>query len=616
MDGNSVKYDILIKILDAIRGESVGTKWEKKYSYENNSNSELIQNARSRAFVHLFLKVMFGIVDFSEREPLVTDGSHDGGVDGYFIDRSNRQIYLIQSKLRSTNFNFKNKNIDLEEILSMDIERITGGITNDSDGNNYNGKIQGLIRAISEISDIARWNYKIIILANCSISNENLLKLTGGFRADTFDFNRSYNELVFPVVSGNYFKAQDVMINIDLSNKSAGAKTSYSVETPAYECEITVLFVPTLEIAQIMDKYRNAVLEYNPRSYLDLIGQSVHSSIRETLLRPDSNEFALMNNGITILSDETNINERIGQKNKAQLMLLNPQIINGGQTAYTLSRIYAEDKPSAAGKFAGKEVLTKIITLTPKDSNKDSSEQRLKLIEEISAASNRQTPVINADRFSNESVYVEMQRILYKNHGIFFERKRGEFSDGIKAGYISESDVIERNLYFRLFLCALGDLRTARKKRVFMDHKLNHDILTNEENLAKSVSAFHIFKMLDPPRNTHSSKSHRNMILKLYIGLNLAKNEPSPTDILNTINQKWGEFLIKFAKSKSIVLNKNLGKIAIDRFIGTNAVEDDLTAYVRTGEVPSAPPRENGRRWGRKDTLDSAESAASEAEPA
>ena len=82
-----------------------------------------------------------------------------------------------------------------------------------------------------------------------------------------------------------------------------------------------------------MYKYKNSILKYNPRSYLGLEGQKVNDSITDTVLSTTTNEFALYNNGITILSDETYINERIGQKNKAQLIIKNPQIINGGQTS-------------------------------------------------------------------------------------------------------------------------------------------------------------------------------------------------------------------------------------------------------------------------------------------
>jgi len=106
-----------------------------------------------------------------------------------------------------------------------------------------------------------------------ALPQQQIRKLTGDYNATVFNFERSYNELVFPVVCGTYFRAGDVSIHLDLTHKSAGARTSYTVDTPSYICEVTVVFVPTIEIARIMDQFRNSILEYNPRSYLEFEGQ-------------------------------------------------------------------------------------------------------------------------------------------------------------------------------------------------------------------------------------------------------------------------------------------------------------------------------------------------------
>ena len=227
-------------------------------------------------------------------------------------------------------------------------------------------------------------------------------------------YTECYEKLVFPVITGTYFNATDLNINIDLSNKNAGSKISYNVQTKNGDCEITVLFVPTIEIAKILGKYKNSILRYNPRSYLELEGQKVNIAIRETVLNEATNEFALFNNGITMLSDETYINEKIGQKNKAQLTVKNPQIINGGQTAYTLSRILEENIDSNFEDiFQGKEVLLKVITLLDiGESSELKTKKKVKLIDDISTATNQQTPVIPADRFSNESYHVCTDRYL------------------------------------------------------------------------------------------------------------------------------------------------------------------------------------------------------------
>ncbi|MGL6363773.1 hypothetical protein ACSZM1_18010 [Aeromonas veronii] len=133
----------------------------------------------------------------------------------------------------------------------MDISRILEGEENDEHGNTYNGKIKQLQREISNISDIARYKYQVVILANLKgYSVHQLKRLTDGYPVDVFDYEKTYNGLLFPVLTGNYFTASDIIIPIDLSNKSSGSKISYSVETKYSECEITVLFVPAIEIAK------------------------------------------------------------------------------------------------------------------------------------------------------------------------------------------------------------------------------------------------------------------------------------------------------------------------------------------------------------------------------
>jgi AIPR protein len=505
----------------------------------------------------------------------------------------------MQSKFRSTEKNFETKEIEIGELLVMDIDRITGGKAENAKGETYNGKIQGLIRRISEIPDIARYNYHVVILANWSLPLEQLRKLTEGHSATVFNFERSYSDLVFPIVSGTYHRAQDVTIRLDLNNKSAGAKTSYSVETPEYQCEITVLFVPTLEIAKAMDKYRNTILEYNPRSYLELEGQQVNSAIRETLTRPDSNAFALMNNGITILSDETSLNERIGQENKAQLHLLRPQIINGGQTAYTLSRIYNEDKEGAEGRFAGKEVLTKIITLTPKDPKKDTSVERMSLINEISAASNRQTPVINADRVSNDSMYTKLQLALFDRFGVLFERKRGEFNDGVVADYISRSQIVERNLFLRIFFAALGKLDTARRKRIFLHHSLRLEQLTDPSSLDAFADAYYLFRSLTQRREINQNPNrYRDVLAKVYIGV-MRTDKTAPIELrANQIETLWDNLLMQVAQnrakyaqsSREVGTGKKRGVFSVDRWMTSSEFEQDIHDFVKYDTIK---PRKN-----------------------
>ena len=83
-----IKYNTLINILDKIKNEAPAAY--TRY-YPEIKDLEKINQARSRSYIHLFLKVKFGILDFEEREHFITDGSNDGGIDGYYISKEEKK---------------------------------------------------------------------------------------------------------------------------------------------------------------------------------------------------------------------------------------------------------------------------------------------------------------------------------------------------------------------------------------------------------------------------------------------------------------------------------------------------------------------------------------------
>jgi hypothetical protein len=444
----------------------------------------------------------------------------------------------------------------------MDINRILEGETTDAHGNMYNGKILGMARAINEIPDIARYNYKVILLANLNaLAPDKLRQLTGGHPVEVFDYERCYDKLVFPILSGTYFNASDLTIYLDLSNKNAGARITYSVRTKYHDCEITVLFVPILEIARIMGKYKNSILRYNPRSYLDFDAEKVNAAIRNTILHTKGNEFALLNNGITIISDDTSINQRIGQKHKAQLYVRNPQIINGGQTAFTLSRVYEDCvKSGNTGAFENKEVLVKIITLNSETGDNEPA-HRLELIEEISTATNQQTAVTNADRRSNEKAQLDIHRLIFERYGLLYERKRGEFGDGRHNGYVDAEQIINRNLFVRIYAAANGEFYRKTSSKTFVQYKRFEEIANDLKKLDRFYWAFLCYnQMVRNVRGREAQRQYQRMLLgKVYA----ITEGAMPTDIdigevtgevrtkVVQFEDEWAQFLLEVAKRES-----------------------------------------------------------------
>jgi hypothetical protein len=108
----------------------------------------------------------------------------------------------------------------------------------------------------------------------------------------------------------------------------------------------------------------------------------------------------------------------------------------------------------------GKEVLLKIVTPI-----KDSGGVDSKFIELISNATNQQNEVSEADRRSNHDIQIELQKKLYNDYGYLYERKAGEFHDGIQNGFVPKELVVDRSKF-------IGPSRGGRLLRVGVVRRL------------------------------------------------------------------------------------------------------------------------------------------------
>lgn len=563
------KYQTLINVLDVLRKEAPESY---KFYHPLEKEKEKLNQARSRALIHLFLKVKFGLIEFEEREKYVVDGTNDGGIDGYFIDKEKKMVYFIQSKFRTNQENFESREIKYEELLNMDVDRILDGETTYENGISYSSKILNLIKEIQVIDGIVKYNYEVVILANTkNVSQSKLRKLTGGIATSEFNFNRTYEELLFPIVTGTFYEQSELVIEINLGNKSS-EDISYSVDTEFTDCEISALFVPTIEIAKSLYKYKNSILKYNPRSYLDMATGSVNTEIAKTILTKTTNEFALFNNGITMLSDDTSLNKKIAKKETGQLIVTNPQIINGGQTAYTLSRIYEDILEGKVPEtvFENKEVLLKVITFEDDPSNTTKEADKLKLIEAISKATNQQTVVSEADRRSNDKIQIELQRLIYEEYGLFYQRKTGEYGEGLRNKYISRKQIIDRELLLRLILSVDGKPSQARRSGEKVLFKKNNfdDTLNDSTRFKEFVFAYKVYEELNITQSSFKDdKENRDGIINYGHSLRYGKfgvisavmseySKIKNKDISETVSdvlEKWQEF------EDAIILKNNNG---------------------------------------------------------
>jgi hypothetical protein len=290
-----------------------------------------------------------------------------------------------------------------------------------------------------------------------------------------------------------------------LSNLKGDTHLDYDVKVASLKPNVKLLFVPTREIGRIMHTYKNSILKFNPRSFLELKNNPVNKEIEASIRNVDSNEFALFNNGITIIADGTTISSDTAKQGTAQVVLRNPQLVNGAQTAYTLGRIY--EQCSLANDFRvfkGKEVLLKVITfVSPFKASEEPA--RLTLVGEISKASNSQTKVDESDRRSNDPIQVRLQKELFENYGLYYERKRGEFSDGIHYGYLSSTLVVNREKLVRVSLACGYNVNQARSSisKFFAEGAIASVLKVTDA--AKYAYGYGVLELLDKKRKAKPS---------------------------------------------------------------------------------------------------------------
>jgi hypothetical protein len=172
--------------------------------------------------------------------------------------------------------------------------------------------------------------------------------------------------------------------------------------------------ISVTEIAELISRHGDRLLERNIRRYLGLQGNRVNEAIRLTLETPERSNFYFYNNGITLTCDKFSYNALQG--GDYQVKVENLQIINGGQTCMTIFQTMRQATlfPEPAEAY----VLLRLYQL-PSD-NED-------LVQRITFATNSQNPVDLRDLRANDEVQRRLEMDI-SQLGFSYRRKRSDLA--------------------------------------------------------------------------------------------------------------------------------------------------------------------------------------------
>lgn len=214
---------------------------------------------------------------------------------------------------------------------------------------------------------------------------------------------------------------------------------------------------------------------------------------------------------------------------------------------------------------------------------------KLKLIEEISIATNQQSPVNEADRRANDKMQIELQKQIFQDFGLFYEPKRGEFGDGIRAGYINRQNIIDREQFLRICLAIKNDPVKARSGTAHLLFEKNRfdAILPDASEYRKYIYGYRAYEQIGKlPNVSYNAKTYArfaivNVLISLYYDENLPlhKYDEDLTTHLNILIEKWDDFetYVRNADHNK----KYYFKEVFDKATGERTIETNWTAYYK-----------------------------------
>jgi hypothetical protein len=280
--------------------------------------------------------------------------------------------------------------------------------------------------------------------------------------------------------------------------------------------------VSVAEIADLMNKYENAILKQNVREFLGF-KRSVNEGIKATLIDSEARKnFYFLNNGITMICADLGYAPS-GNKEFTLIKMLDAQIINGGQTSKALQQVLS-DPQNKQQDFSEAMVLVRIYKL---GANKDEE-----LIQDITLATNSQNAITLRDLRANDSFQKTIEQGL-RQYGIHYRRKRSDK----KA---SKTDIRIETAAEVLLAAKCHRPNEARYRKGLHFDKLYQKIFAENTNLEELIFLVQLFKQIELYRRTAARE-----LIKKYPFIPYASHH-----LLMIIYQQQAEFRINSLESR------------------------------------------------------------------
>lgn len=529
------------------------------------------QKARSAAFVLLTLKTL---LDLSAEETFecLTEGGNDFGVDAIHLSDvvdGEFTATLVQSKYKQKLEGTSN----FEETGVIKSIQAIKYLFNPSAIMTVNKRLEVRVEEIRAL--IREGNLPRVRFILCN----NGLKWTNQAQQlidhERFPERVHFEHVNHDILIGLMQAAKPVQDTLRLSGKAIVEDFNF--------IRVMVGKVPVTEIAELLRRHGDRLLERNIRRYLGLVGNRVNEGIRQTLNDPAQRpSFYFYNNGLTLTCKKFDYNALQGDNYQVRVEGL--QIINGGQTCKTI-------EATLAGLVGEQQDLDKAFVLVRLYQLPAEGPE---LVRQITYATNSQNPVDLRDLRSNDPIQKQLE-LSVSQLGFSYRRQRSDTA--IRPSDITTATAAEAVL-------SVWRRRPHQAKFMSREHfgKLYPVIFNANLNGAQLVIATLLFRFAEnrrkrPPEGSPAFVPYASCYIAMLMGRYLLEDMKSTqgeldhrnfTEARALVETKSEEYFAKALEAIQEALKKLYGDtpVSLQRLSATFRRED-LIEFLNMDEMIS-----------------------------
>ncbi len=370
-------------------------------------------------FAHLFLSDKFN-KSIEDVFPYCAIGNNDYGIDGFFIDKETRNLYLYQFKW-STNFELFKESY--RRLIKDGIERIFGNPTVDTALNPLIARLRNELQEYHNIID------KVYI---CFVFNGETEKAEG---SKVLEYLQEELESRKHFIDSFYGKREITLTIQYISNETKKInQTTRTKKTFQYDINFIsqskkegpngevqhIGFIKLYDLYRMYCDMKQRLFEKNIRAGLsedNAPNQAINKSLKDIVInkKVDPSYFTFHHNGITLFAQKLTLDNGITS-------IIEPRVLNGAQTVSTLAKFIDDNQKNP--NFQDSIELLKEIEVIGKVIEKCDVE----FITQITISNNKQNPVEPWNLRANDDIQCEFAD-KFQEDGIYYERQENSFNN-------------------------------------------------------------------------------------------------------------------------------------------------------------------------------------------